>query len=184
MSLADELEQIALDMERAVAGGMSWISHGEADNFVRRIRRALTERKAPGEVEGLVERLLNDLLAVIHRDGGHRQAEVGLEQAWMEAMMQVPFLLDAPAELASLKQQLAEREEALREAVAALRPFASHVGKSGSVVKLSIGDDTWTHSLTTEHFHRVSNVVRRALTRNTDGAARCNQGSAPENGDG
>lgn len=39
--------------------------------------------------------LLGDLLAIIHRDGGHRQEEVGTEQAWMEAMMTVPFLLEA-----------------------------------------------------------------------------------------
>jgi hypothetical protein len=30
----------------------------------------------------------------------------------------------------------------------------------------------------------VKDIARRALTRNTDGAATCNQGSAPENGDG
>jgi hypothetical protein len=136
----------------------------EADSEWRTILAALTERKAPGEVEGLVEHLRK------------REDDTCDEAA--------DALQSQATELATLKQQLAEREEALREAVAALKPFASHVGKSGSVVKLSIGDDTWTHSLTTEHFHRASNVVRRALTRNTDGAATCNQGSAPENGEG
>ena len=42
-----------------------------------------------------IARMLGDLLATIHRDGGYRQDEVGTEQAWMEAMMTVPFLLEA-----------------------------------------------------------------------------------------
>lgn len=46
-------------------------------------------------------RLLRELLAVIHRDGGHRAVEVGDEQAWMEAMMTVPFLLQAKEEIAA-----------------------------------------------------------------------------------
>lgn len=56
------------------------------------------------------ERMLSDLLAVIHRDGGQRQEAVGTEQAWMEAMMLAPIALQA-----------AEAVEVAREA---LGPFA------------------------------------------------------------
>ena len=48
-----------------------------------------------------IEQMLCDLLAIIHRDGGHRQDEIGIEQAWMEAMMTVPFLLEAKDRLAT-----------------------------------------------------------------------------------
>ena len=60
--------------------------------------------------------MLSDLLAIIHRDGGHRQTKVGTEQAWMEAMMTVPFMLDAKGECTALKAELAEVREALTEA--------------------------------------------------------------------
>ena len=50
-------------------------------------------------------RHLLDLLAVIHRDGGHRADEVGAEQAWMEAMMMVPFMLQAQDDLRNPKDQ-------------------------------------------------------------------------------
>lgn len=40
LSLGDRLEAIASDIDNAVAGGMSWISHGEAAEFSRRIRTA------------------------------------------------------------------------------------------------------------------------------------------------
>ena len=69
------------------------------------------------DVKELCERLLSDLLAVIHRDGGHRQDEVGLEQAWMEAMLLVPFMLDNAATIA----RLSAKNEAL---ASALKPFA------------------------------------------------------------
>lgn len=77
-----------------------------------RLANAPADAPAPA-VGGDVERMLNDLLAVIHRDGGHRQEEVGQEQAWMEAMMMVPFMLDASAELASTQKQLAEARDVL-----------------------------------------------------------------------
>jgi hypothetical protein len=173
MSLADELER-ALEIEDCEIVSRSVFGPTNHDALAKVVARlaALTERKAPGEVEGLVERLpiermLCDLLAIIHRDGGHRQDEVGLEQAWMEAMMQVPFLLDAPAELATLKQQLAEREEALRVYADTLCEFG--LGNTGCG---KYADDV------------CFGCRARALTRNTDGAATCNQGSAPENGDG
>ena len=57
-----------------------------------------------------IAQMLGDLLAVIHRDGGHRQSEIGIEQAWIEAMMAVPFMLDADAKYTALKGELAERE--------------------------------------------------------------------------
>ena len=65
------------------------------------------------ELREATPQMLPDLLAVIHRDGRHRQAEVGIEQAWMEAMMMVPYMLDAQAERAAA---LAERDK-LREAL-------------------------------------------------------------------
>lgn len=37
----------------------------------------------------------------------------------------------------------------------ALEPFAQHVGKSGSVVTLQIGKDTWTGTLTTDDFEEA-----------------------------
>ena len=39
-------------------------------------------------------RLLYDLLAVIHRDGGQYQAKVGLTQAWHDAIITVTELFD------------------------------------------------------------------------------------------
>jgi hypothetical protein len=214
MSLADELQEgfdLAVRALREWAGGFTGsfaaadFCRAAADDLERNrasILAALTERKAPGEVEGLVERPSDqDVETMLSRkwldpeclhDGCQslvwkrkfERCDAERDKFLWQVRDTCSRAEKAEAELATLKQQLAEREEALREAVAALKPFASHVGKSGSVVKLSIGDDTWTHSLTTEHFHRASNVVRRALTRNTDGAATCNQGSAPENGDG
>ncbi len=52
----------------------------------------------------------------------------------------------------------AEASLAIAENV--IRPFAVHVGKSGSPVVLKIGDDTWTGTLKTEHFEAASRFIR------------------------
>jgi hypothetical protein len=39
----EAIEQVCRDMEYAVAGGMSWISEREANEFVRRLRAALSQ---------------------------------------------------------------------------------------------------------------------------------------------
>lgn len=62
-----------------------------------------------------IERMLSDLLAIIHRDGGHRQDEVGTEQAWMEAMMTVPFLLDGKDRIHALEAELTHSNELIAE---------------------------------------------------------------------
>ncbi len=54
-------------------------------------------------------------------------------------------------ELASL----ADRVEGLENA---LRPFITHIGKSGAQVTLKIGKDTWTGTLTTAHFEAAYDV--------------------------
>lgn len=43
----EALEYIAKDMENAVAGGMSWISHSECYDFTRRIRTQIAALSAP-----------------------------------------------------------------------------------------------------------------------------------------
>lgn len=58
--------------------------------------------------------------------------------------------------------QMPDVPEMVRELYEALRPFAAHVGKGGSVVTLTIGNDTWTHSLKTDDFERASKEVRKA----------------------
>lgn len=50
-----------------------------------------------------------------------------------------------------------------QELVEALIPFAQHVGKSGALVTLKIGNDTWTGTLETKHFERASELVHRTL---------------------
>ena len=55
-----------------------------------------------------------------------------------------------------------DRDQMIRELYEALRPFASHVGKSGSVVTLTLGNDKWTGTLKTEHFQRAFMAVRNA----------------------
>lgn len=102
-------EQINTDQSDADLG--KWLNA----NW-RRILTTLTPTEADHE------RMLNDLLCVIHRDGGQRIEEVGQEQAWMEAMMTVPFLLQQSEELAALSStgtDTAQSEaEQVREAAA------------------------------------------------------------------
>ena len=52
-------------------------------------------------------RRLNDLMAVIHRDGGHHRAAVGDEQAWKDAMQRV---CDERAERDALRNALADAD--------------------------------------------------------------------------
>lgn len=87
-----EAELAKLDNPRACIGKGQYIPiHRDT---LRRILTAL--RGAQGWREALpLERMLCDLLAIIQRDGGHRTDEVGIEQSWMEAMMLVPFYLQA-----------------------------------------------------------------------------------------
>jgi len=64
----------------------------------------------------------------------------------------------------------------LREAIAALRPFAGHVGKRGETLRLEWGRDHWTGTLTPENFYAASDIVRRfhALAANAkDKAEEC-----------
>jgi hypothetical protein len=51
---------------------------------------------------------------------------------------------------------------AVPKMVEALLPFARYVGKSGAKVTLTIGDDTWSGTLTTADFERVRDVLRAA----------------------
>jgi hypothetical protein len=99
MSLADELRS-KLNARRAAR------TEAAADTFTHEIGllvagnpeaflAALTERKAPGEVEGLVE-----------RDNHHNAAECP------HCTDNGRFVMVDATELATLKQQLAEREEA------------------------------------------------------------------------
>lgn len=50
-----------------------------------------------------------------------------------------------------------------QELVEALMPFAQHVGKSGALVTLKIGNDTWTGTLETKHFEKAAKLVHRSL---------------------
>jgi len=50
-----------------------------------------------------------------------------------------------------------------QELVEALMPFAQHVGKSGALVTLKIGADTWTGTLETKHFEKATELVHRSL---------------------
>jgi delta 1-pyrroline-5-carboxylate dehydrogenase len=107
MSLADELRS-KLNARRAAR------TEAAADTFTHEIGllvagnpeaflAALTERKAPGEVEGLVEELVE--LA----DQWSRYGQAGRAK-WLTRSADA--LQSQATELASLKQQLAEREEA------------------------------------------------------------------------
>jgi hypothetical protein len=100
MALEDELRELLhgpLGKDTlAQASGVFIARHGKA------ILAALTERKASVEVEGLVERLLTYANA-IKRSGRLRVSQ----------HMLIDILTEAATELATLKLQLAERDEAL-----------------------------------------------------------------------
>lgn len=49
-------------------------------------------------------------------------------------------------------------QQRIADLEAALAPFARHVGKRGSTVTLTIGDDTWTGTLTTDDFERAADT--------------------------
>lgn len=63
-----ELEQIAQDMEHATAQGMSWISHDEAADFVRRIRKADARHSALSTVN--VDALREARIILLSEDHG------------------------------------------------------------------------------------------------------------------
>lgn len=50
-------------------------------------RRAEPLANEPDAVEGKARLMLLDLLAVIHRDGGHKTQEIGIELAWEQAIL-------------------------------------------------------------------------------------------------
>ena len=49
----------------------------------------------------------------------------------------------------------------LEQAIQALRPFAGHVGKRGEAIRLEWGKDSWSGTLTPDHFYVASDVVRQ-----------------------
>jgi ABC-type transporter Mla subunit MlaD len=135
---------------------------------------ALTERKALGEVGGLVEKMRR-----FAKTGRERRPQVVINRYHADTFDEVADALQSQAtELATLKQQLAEREDALRDCADPMRVLQREADAAGSRLNGVIA-----HCIANNH-EFVKDIARRALTRNTDGAATCNQGSAPENGDG
>jgi hypothetical protein len=206
MSLADELQEgfdLAVRALREWAGGFTGsfaaadFCRAAADDLGRNrasILAALTERKAPGEVEGLVERPSDqDVETMLSRkwldpeclhDGCQslvwkrkfERCDAERDKFLWQVRDTCSRAEKAEAELATLKQQLAEREEALRfyatewrQDVDAERTATGWVG--------SIGPVEPSEALLNDFGARA-----RALTRNTNGAATCNQGSAPDEG--
>jgi hypothetical protein len=196
MSLADELRHL-IEGARKTDDDIAYYSGGPTHNPSKErltelvmtkgdtILAALTERKAPGEVEGLVERPSDqDVETMLSRkwldpeclhDGCQslvwkrkfERCDAERDKFLWQVRDTCSRAEKAEAELASLKQQLAEREEALRVYADTLCEFG--LGNTGCG---KYADDV------------CFGCRARALTRNTDGAATCNQGSAPENGEG
>lgn len=54
------------------------------------------------------EKMLRELLAVIHRDGGHHTNNVGLKQSWKDAMQRVS---DAYGDISELRMKLEAHRE-------------------------------------------------------------------------
>jgi hypothetical protein len=65
---------------------MSTVNPVYPSDEVRQLQLKLV--KALAELE-TYKRRLNDILAVIHRDGGHHREAVGDKQAWEDAMLKI-----------------------------------------------------------------------------------------------
>jgi hypothetical protein len=84
------------------------------EKFMWQVRdTCVRAEKAEAEIASL-SKMLGELLAVIHRDGGHKQNKVGTEQAWQEAMSLSSDRIVEHEEIASLKEQVERKDAAIR----------------------------------------------------------------------
>jgi hypothetical protein len=75
---------------------------------------ALREEGRLGEERRKYKRLLCDLLAYIHRDGGHHTAEVGLDKSVEDAIREVTLFNTYADDAAKLRSLLTELWEGVR----------------------------------------------------------------------
>lgn len=93
------IEQVALDMERAVAHGMSWISASECDEFVGRLRRiAAMPSPLPSDLVKRLRKLLEEATQDVPKGAGWLWPSLAKNRAQIELrnwQSYLPALLDA-----------------------------------------------------------------------------------------
>jgi len=57
----------------------------------------------------------------------------------------------------------------------ALSPFARHIGKDGAPITLTIGDDTWTGTLTTDDFYLAYDAYHMKYEKYRTWKAECGE---------
>jgi hypothetical protein len=95
--------QMGIERETESGKGYAILSSAQASEVLRNFQEQLTELKAK-------EDMLGNLLAVLHRDGGHHEGEVGTKQA-VEDAINIHYSLRA--ELDEMRVELDETREAL-----------------------------------------------------------------------
>lgn len=106
-----ETEELAreLEQDRTFANGCVQISEGIYYRILQALRPTEAVRDEQAVGEGGYRLMLLDLLAVIHRDGGHKTHEIGIKLAWEQAMQL------SSERIAALRQATPAPDEGLRE---------------------------------------------------------------------
>ena len=109
-----------LDLAEDAKNYLYWGWTNEATNKSYRVRVSYAEGKSPETLADEATEKLRELLAVIHRDGGHYEEEHGMEKAWQDAMTlsseRIHARDDALEEAAKVCEGLGERFGSLAKA--------------------------------------------------------------------